>query len=295
MEISQAPIQEIHDSLFTQKGVQVFIKREDLNHPVVSGNKWRKLKYNLQEAKTKGLDTILTFGGAYSNHIYAVAGAGQASGLKTIGIIRGEETLPLNETLSFAKSCGMEIHYMDRETYREKDTLKVNLALQYEFDDFYLIPEGGTNNSAIKGCEELVSELENEYDHYCLSVGTGGTISGVITGLNGAHHVLGFASLKGDFLQPEVQKLVFDYSGKSYDNWKINTDYHFGGYARTKPELFDFMKSFEDKHDILLDPIYTAKSLYGLHELIHSDYFKPGSRILFIHTGGLQGRKGFGL
>lgn len=295
MEISQAPIQEIHDSLFTQKGVQVFIKREDLNHPEVSGNKWRKLKYNLQEAKAKGLETILTFGGAYSNHIYATAGAGQAMGLKTIGIIRGEETLPLNETLSFAKSCGMEIHYMDRETYREKDTLKVNLALQYEFDEFYLIPEGGTNSLAIKGCEELISELENEYDHYCLPVGTGGTISGVITGLNGVHNILGFSSLKGDFLQPEVHKLVSDYSGKTFDNWKINTDYHFGGYARTKPELFDFMKSFEDKHDILLDPIYTAKSLYGIHQLIHTDYFKSGSRILFIHTGGLQGRKGFGL
>lgn len=295
MEISQAPIQEIHEAIFTQKDIQVFIKREDLNHPVVSGNKWRKLKYNIQEAKAQGLDTILTFGGAYSNHIYAVAGAGQATGLKTIGIIRGEETLPLNDTLLFAKSCGMEIHYMDRETYREKNSIKVKLALQHEFDDFYLIPEGGTNNLAIKGCEELISELDEPYDHYCLSVGTGGTISGIVSGLKGTGDVLGFSALKGDFLLSEVKKIVSDYTGKSFDNWKINNDYHFGGYAKTKPELFDFMKSFELKHNILLDPIYTAKALYGLYELIHTDYFSKGSRILFIHTGGLQGRKGFGL
>lgn len=295
MEISPAPIQEIHDPLFVKKDVQVYIKREDLNHPVVSGNKWRKLKYNLQEAKSQGLHTVLTFGGAYSNHIHATAGAGQALGLKTIGIIRGEETLPLNDTLTFAKSCGMEIHYMDRSTYREKDSLKVKLALQYEFEDFYLIPEGGTNQLAIKGCEELISELEEGYDHYCLPVGTGGTIAGVVSGLKGAGKIIGFSSLKGDFLGPEVKVLVSDYTGKSFDNWEINNDYHFGGYARTKPELFEFMKSFEDRHKVLLDPIYTAKSLYGLHQLIHTDYFPTGSSILFIHTGGLQGRKGFGL
>ena len=295
MEISPAPIQEIHEPLFNQKGVQVFFKREDLNHPIVSGNKWRKLKYNLEEAKARGQDTILSFGGAYSNHIHALAGAGQAMGLKTIGIIRGEETLPLNDTLSFAKSCGMEIHYMDRETYREKDTLKVKLALQYEFEKFYLIPEGGTNKLAIKGCEELIQEIPETYDHYCLPVGTGGTISGIISALNDQMNIIGFSSLKGDFLASEIKQLLIDYNGKKYSNWEINNDFHFGGYARTKPELMGFMKSFEEKHNVLLDPIYTAKSLYGLYELIHNDYFKPRSRILFIHTGGLQGRKGFGL
>lgn len=295
MEISPAPIQEIQDPLFVKKGVQVLLKREDLNHPVVSGNKWRKLKYNLEEAKAQGQDTVLSFGGAYSNHIHALAGAGQALGLKTIGIIRGEETLPLNDTLSFAQSCRMEIHYMDRTTYREKDTLKVKLALQYEFEKFYLIPEGGTNKLAIKGCEELIHELPETYDHYCLPVGTGGTISGIISALNNQKNIIGFSSLKGEFLSSEIKQLLIDYNGEKYSNWEINNDFHFGGYARTKPELMDFMKSFEANHNILLDPIYTAKALYGLYELIHNDYFEPGSRILFIHTGGLQGRKGFGL
>jgi len=295
METMPSPVQQIHDPLFTEKGVEIYIKREDLNHRVISGNKWRKLKFNLAAAKAQQHETLLTFGGAYSNHIHAVAGAGKAYGFNTVGIIRGEETLPLNPTLAYAKSCGMKFHYLDRATYRLKTTLQVKYYLQNIFNRFYLIPEGGTNNLAIQGCEEIVTELEESYDYYCLSVGTGGTVSGVVSALKGQHSVIGFSALKGDFLTLEVEKFLQAYSDDKFTNWFINNDYHFGGYAKVKPELLDFMKAFEGKHKILLDPIYTAKSFYGLYDLIHNDHFSRGSRILFVHTGGLQGRAGFDL
>ncbi|OEK02756.1 1-aminocyclopropane-1-carboxylate deaminase [Roseivirga sp. 4D4] len=290
-----SPVQEIKEELFKEKGVQVFIKREDLNHPTAPGNKWRKLKYNLEEAKRQGHDTLLTFGGAYSNHIYAVAGVGKAHGFKTIGVIRGEETLPLNDTLSYAASCGMRIHYLNRTQYRDKDSANVKQTLQYEFGDFYTIPEGGTNNLAIKGCTEIISELEEDYSHYCLSVGTGGTICGIIQGLGGSGSILGFSSLKGSFLTAEVEKLNSEYVDTVFANWQINNDFHFGGYAKVKPELLKFTSDFESRHQILLDPVYTGKAMYGLYQLIHNGHFKSGDQILFIHTGGLQGRKGFGL
>ncbi|MBO3698713.1 pyridoxal-phosphate dependent enzyme [Roseivirga sp. E12] len=295
MEIKPSPVQEIKEELFKEKNVRVFIKREDLNHPIVSGNKWRKLKYNLQEAKNQEHQTLLTFGGAYSNHIYAVAGAGKAYGFETIGIIRGEEIPPLNKTLSFAVSCGMKLHYLNRSDYREKNARNVKQTLHNLFTPFYEIPEGGTNNLAIKGCTEIIQELEHDYDHYCLSVGTGGTISGIIQGLKGSSNVVGFSSLKGSFLTSEVKKLNSEYSDNLYENWQINNDFHFGGYAKTKPDLLEFMEGFESRQGVLLDPVYTGKAMYGLYQLIHNDHFNSGDRILFIHTGGLQGRKGFGL
>ncbi len=290
-----SPVQEIKEELFIEKGVKVFIKREDLNHPSASGNKWRKLKYNLEEAQKQGHHTLLTFGGAYSNHIYAVAGVGKAQGFKTIGVIRGEETLPLNDTLSYAVSCGMRLHYLNRVEYREKISTNVNQTLHNIYGDFYTIPEGGTNNLAIKGCTEITAELEKDYHHYCLSVGTGGTICGIINGLRGSGNIIGFSSLKGSFLSTEVEKLNLEYAKEHYSNWQINNDFHFGGYAKVKPELLKFMSDFECRHQILLDPVYTGKAMYGLYQLIHTDHFDSGDQILFIHTGGLQGRQGFGL
>lgn len=290
-----SPVQEIKEDLFEEKGVRVFVKREDLNHPVISGNKWRKLKYNLHEAQKLGNKKLLTFGGAYSNHIHAVAGAGKAYGFETIGIIRGEETLPLNDTLAYTQSCGMKLHYLDRDKYREKDKHKVKESLQNEFGPCYIIPEGGTNNLAIKGCAEIIDDLSDSYHQYCLPVGTGGTISGVIEGLKGSGNIIGFSSLKGSFLTSEVDKLLSEYSTNCYANWQINNDYHFGGYAKVKPALLQFMSGFEQRHDMLLDPVYTGKAMYGLYELIQNGNFDVGERILFIHTGGIQGRKGFGL
>ncbi len=290
-----SPVQEIKEDLFSEKGVRVFVKREDLNHPVISGNKWRKLKYNLKEAKRLGHKKILTFGGAYSNHIHAVAGTCKIYNFETIGVIRGEEVLPLNDTLAYAKSCGMTLHYLNRSDYRLKNNHAVKRGLQLAFGESYIIPEGGTNNLAIKGCTEIIKELTESYDHYCLSIGTGGTISGVIDGLDGKAGIIGFSSLKGSFLTSEIGSILSEYSGKIYNNWQVNNDYHFGGYGKAKPELLQFMSAFENRHYMLLDPVYTGKAMYGLYDLIHNDHFDPGQKILFIHTGGLQGRKGFGL
>lgn len=294
METLPTPIIPIQDPKLAEKGVELMVKREDLNHPVISGNKWRKLKYNLAEAKKQGQNRLLTFGGAYSNHIYATAGAGQAFGFETIGVIRGEEHLPLNPTLSFASKAGMHFHYMDRATYRKKSEESVIKLLKQQYGDFYLIPEGGTNALAIQGCEEIIKEIDMDYDYLCCPIGTGGTISGLISGLKGRSEILGFSSLKGDFLHEEVVRLLKQY-GIHYTNWSINTDYHFGGYARIKPALINFIKDFEQNHQVPLDPVYTGKMMFGIYDLVQSGFFPEGTKIIAIHTGGLQGKAGFGL
>ena len=294
MEIQTTPIVPINDPLLAEKGVDLWLKREDLNHPLASGNKCRKLKYNLIEAKKQGHTKLLTFGGAYSNHIYAVAGVGKAEGFETIGIIRGEAHAELNPTLSFAESQGMQFHYMDRETYRKKDSSEVINLLKQLYGGFYLIPEGGTNSLALKGCAEMAAELTDTFDYLCCPVGTGGTLAGVIMGLDGKGEILGFSSLKGNFLQQEVNDLLLA-EGIAYQNWSINTAYHFGGYAKVKPELLEFIRAFEQKHQILLDPVYTAKMLFGIYDLVEKGFFLQGSTVMALHTGGLQGRAGFGL
>jgi len=273
------------------KGLQLFIKREDVIHPYVSGNKWRKLKYNLEEARNKGYQNLLTFGGAYSNHIYATAAAANEAGFSSVGVIRGEELVnkPLNKTLQFAEVRGMRLHFITREKYRNKYDPKLLDDLKSSQGDFYLIPEGGTNELAIKGTQEIMDESTAEFDIICSSVGTGGTIAGIIEGMNESQQAIGFSALKGDFLKDEVQSLL---TGPAKNkNWSINTDYHFGGYAKSSKKLVDFMNSFEKKHKVLLDPIYTTKMMFGIYDMIKKDMFKAGEKILVIHTGGLQGRK----
>ena len=279
-------IQEVKSQIFEQSGVTLLIKREDQNHPFVSGNKWWKLKYNLEEALMAGHTTLLTFGGAYSNHIYATAAAARELGLKSIGIIRGEETLPLNSTLSFAKASGMKLHYVSREVYRNKTDASFIEQLHNQFGGFYLIPEGGTNELAVKGCAEFARQLMSEvdFDYLCLPIGTGGTIAGMIEGVDESKKIIGFSSLKGGtFLEDEIRK----YTAKK--NWQLVYDYHFGGYAKVTNELTEFMNEFEKQFDIPLDPIYTAKMMFGIMDLIKKNFFKSGSTILVIHTGGLQG------
>jgi 1-aminocyclopropane-1-carboxylate deaminase len=286
----KAQVQELESQIFEQSGVRLLIKREDQNHPFVSGNKWWKLKYNLEEALKTGEATLLTFGGAYSNHIYATAAAANELGLKSIGIIRGEETLPLNPTLSFAKACGMQLHYVSREAYRNKAEASFIEQFHNQFGDFYLIPEGGTNELAVKGCTEFAMQLsaEIDFDYLCLPVGTGGTIAGMIEGLDESKKIIGFPVLKGaQFLEEEIRK----YTSKK--NWKLVYDYHFGGYAKVTNELMEFMNEFEKQFSIPLDPIYTAKMMFGIMDLIKNKFFESGSTILAVHTGGLQGRAGF--
>ena len=270
----------------------LFIKPEYQNHKYISGNKYRKLKYNVLEAKKQGCQCLLTFGGAYSNHISALAFAGKEFGFKTIGIIRGEELfdkIEENPTLKFAKDCGMQFKFVSRSDYREKATQLFIGNLKKEFGNFYLVPEGGTNNLAIKGCEEILSDSDSDFNYICCPVGTGGTISGLINSSNSCQQVLGFPALKGDFLKNEIAKFV------KQSNWQLVTDYHFGGYGKVNKELIDFINKFKKDTSIPLDPVYTGKMMFGIFDLIEKGFFPEGSRILAIHTGGLQGITGMNI
>ncbi len=290
IKYDKTSIKKLKSQIFEQSGIKLLIKREDHNHPLVSGNKWWKLKYNLEEALKAGQTTLLTFGGAYSNHIYATAAAADELKLKSIGIIRGEETLPLNPTLSFAKASGMQLLYVSREAYRNKTETSFMEQLHKQLGDFYLIPEGGTNELAVRGCAEFAEQLNREvnFDYLCLPIGTGGTIAGMIEGLDESKKIIGFPVLKGaNFLEDEIRK----YTSKK--NWQLVYDYHFGGYAKVTKELMEFMDQFEREFNIPLDPIYTSKMMFGIMDLVKKKFFESGSVILAIHTGGLQGKACF--
>jgi 1-aminocyclopropane-1-carboxylate deaminase len=271
-------------------GIELFIKREDKLHPIISGNKFRKLKYNLEEARNLGHTTLLTFGGAFSNHILAVAGAGAEFGFKTIGVIRGEELaskIDENPTLAKAQELGMQFYFVSRTIYREKETPSFVSHLHQNFENFYLLPEGGTNNLAINGCEEILTSADKEFfTHIACAVGTGGTVSGLINSLGKKQQLIGFSSLKGAFLSEVIRNFVVK------TNWSINDDYHFGGYGKVTDELIQFLNSFYSQTNIPLDPVYTGKMVFGVLDLIENGYFPPNSKILMIHTGGLQGIKG---
>lgn len=291
-----SPLVLLDDPRLDAAGIQVWVKRDDLLHVEVSGNKWRKLKYNLLQARQLGKSGILTFGGTFSNHIYAAAAVGKWFKLPTIGIIRGDRIDPLNTTLTFAESCGMQLHFVSRTRYRNKQDLTRELASEYP--NHYLLPEGGTNAYALPGCAELAAEVNDQLpkqgaDYWCLSCGTGGTMAGLLTGLKGQSQVLGFSALKGDFHQKEIKTLLETNEYPIYNNWQINTAYHFGGYARYQPALLNFIHDFSSRHSIPLEPIYTGKLFYGIFDLVAKQYFPRGSTIVALHTGGLQGIAGF--
>jgi 1-aminocyclopropane-1-carboxylate deaminase len=288
LSYQETPVSEIQHPNLEKSGVRVLMKREDLNHPFISGNKWWKLKYNLQEALYQDQHTLLTYGGAFSNHIYATAAAAKELGLKSIGLIRGEETLPLNPTLRFAKDCGMKLHYLSRKDYREIDSASQIKSLQKAFGEFYRIPEGGTNGLAVKGCAEFGRALDLvDCNFICLPVGTGGTMAGVINGVSSSKKILGIAVLnEGAFLEKEIEKLL---AQRRTDQWKVLTEYAFGGYARRSPVVLNFIETFFAHNHIPLDFIYTAKMMCAVFDLIEKQYFEKGSTILAIHTGGLQG------
>ncbi|WP_378178188.1 1-aminocyclopropane-1-carboxylate deaminase/D-cysteine desulfhydrase [Aquimarina sp. SS2-1] len=289
-ELNASKNEEIVHPVLKKAGVRVFIKREDQIHKHVSGNKFRKLKHNLTEAKKLGFDTVLTFGGAYSNHIAATAAAGKIVGLKTIGIIRGEElandlehTLSENNTLHFASKNRMLLKFVSRNDYKQKTSASFLETLKREFGLFYTIPEGGTNTLAVKGCQEILTEEDRIFDIICCAVGTGGTISGVINASSKHQQVIGFPALKGSFLSDEIKK----YTDRT--NWNLIEQYHFGGYGKINTELIEFINRFRDEQNIPLDPIYTGKMMYGLFDKIQKGVFTKNTRILAIHTGGLQG------
>ncbi len=294
-QISRSPVTPLVGEAFQQCNVQLSLKRDELLDPEISGNKWRKLKYNLVEAQVQQKSTLLSYGGAFSNHVYAVAAAGKSYGFRTIFLIRGEKPKHPSPTLRFADAAGAQLHFCSRSQYRDPAFLH-HFAQQFG-DDVYVLPEGGSNHHAIKGCTEIVAELKIQMeqlpDFICLSAGTGATAAGVIAALDGVSQVLIFPALKGDGLEKDIAKMLLDYSGKSYDNWQLVKDYHFGGYAKHKPPLIRFINEFKGKLDIPLDPIYTGKMLFGIFDLVKQHYFPEGSKVVAIHTGGLQGIAGF--
>lgn len=281
-----SPVHQINDKLFDEQGLTVFIKRDDLIHPIISGNKWRKLKYILKKARGQNKTHLITFGGAYSNHLLATAAAAAKFGFKTTGIVRGEEVE--NDTLFLCRLQGMNLIFVDRESYRDKPAL----FEKYFADDAsaFFIDEGGTSLEGAKGCSELVAELTEQYDHIFCACGTGTTAAGIIAGLQ--EHKLStqfnaIPVLKGDFIKAEIDKLLVTHS-----TYQLHTDYHFGGYGKTTSELIDFIKQFIATTGILIEPVYTGKMLYAVYDLAAKQYFKPGSRILAIHSGGIWGLLG---
>ncbi|AMR33845.1 1-aminocyclopropane-1-carboxylate deaminase [Mucilaginibacter sp. PAMC 26640] len=282
-----SPVQQIQNPLFTEKGIEVFIKRDDMIHPLISGNKWRKLKYVLREAAGQDKTHLVTFGGAYSNHLLATAAAGAKFGFKTTGFVRGEEVS--NDTLFLCSLHGMQLIFSDRDSYRNKPALFDKYFSDNE--QAFFIDEGGASIEAAKGCSELIDELGETYDHIFCACGTGTTAAGIINGIH--HHKLPtrFNAIpvfkNGGFMANEIDRYL---TGPwQYD---LHLDYHFGGYAKTTPELIRFIKEFIASSGIMVEPVYTAKMLYAIYDLIAKNHFEPGSKILAIHTGGMMGLMG---
>lgn len=281
------PIIEIFDPLFEEKMVKVFVKRDDLCHPVVSGNKFRKLKYNLLEAEKNSKNKILTFGGAYSNHVAAVAEAAKLFGFEATIIIRGDElSKNSSQTLQLAFENGVELIFVTRTAYKDKSIFEEKYKATH-----YIIPEGGTNTLALKGVSEMVDEIVNfspNFDFICTSIGTGGTMAGICTNSIYNGKVLGASVLKnGEFLKTDIANLM---NSNFPSSSSIELDFHFGGYAKYNDKLLDFIDYFENKHKFLIDQVYTGKLFYAIYEKIKNDFFQKGSNILVVHTGGLQGK-----
>jgi len=286
-------IQAIDLPLLKEKGVQLFIQRDDTLHPHVSGNKWRKLKYNVLEAKQKGKTCLLTFGGAFSNHIAATAAAAQLAGMNSIGVIRGKDADPENSTLKFATSCGMQLQYVDRAEFRELRASGWKGVEVGNSEAVYVLPEGGSNDLAVKGCKEITGDWKEHYDFACCALGTGATFAGLVNGVSGDTHCLGFPAIKDQgYLSDEVSLFLEE---PSRQNWELIREYHFGKYGKVNADLINFMNDFYIKTGIPLDPIYTGKMIYGLIDMIKNDYFNPGTKVIAIHTGGLQGNAGINM
>lgn len=288
-----SPLQRLHDQRWEDRGVALWIKRDDLLAPEpndpLCGNKWRKLQYNLTLAKEAGHQQLMTFGGAYSNHIAAVASAGRHFGFQTIGVIRGE--LVSNPTLDRAEANGMQLHFIDRGSYRQKQDPAFLQTLTKRFGPSYILPEGGTNTDAFTGCAQLAQEILAQHSskptHLAVACGTGGTAAGLIDGLAGNAALLGISVLKGGFMSKEINGHL-ELLPNTTTPWCVMDDYHHGGYALRSPALDDFIQRFYQEHGIVLDPIYTGKLFFALYDLLDQDYFPRGSDVVAIHTGGLQ-------
>ncbi|CAM4067340.1 1-aminocyclopropane-1-carboxylate deaminase/D-cysteine desulfhydrase [Psychrobacter arenosus] len=277
----------LYQTMLLPHGITITVKRIDQVHPTISGNKWFKLKYNLLEAQRLGYSQLLSFGGAYSNHIHALAHAANEYGFTSIGIIRGAELAdkPLNSTLATAQGLGMQFEFITRSDYRLKHTPEYLAELQARYPYAYIIPEGGSNTLAVKGCEEILSEADRQdFDTVVCAVGTGGTFSGLINASHAKQKLLGFSALKGDFLTADVK----EWADSTKQNWTLYSEEVFGGYGKFDDKLLTFIKIIQQQYDLPLEPIYTGKAMYRLLDLIEQGEVLPHSKILFIHTGGLQ-------
>lgn len=281
-----SPEQRLDHPLYREKSVTVYIKRDDMIHPFISGNKWRKLKHNLLKVKELNKDTLITFGGAWSNHILAVACAAASHGLRSRAFIRGEDVS--NPVLDMCRLFGMQLIFVSREAYKDKRLLFNQLE---DKETAFMIDEGGAGPEGTMGCAELLNELQNKYDHIFVAAGTGTTAAGLSLGIqqhypNTVLHIV--PVLKGGiFIKNEMAVL-----NAPTDKCQFHVNYHFGGYAKVKPELISFVQNFIRQTGIMIEPTYTGKALYALHDLLEKNIFKEGSRILFIHTGGLTGLLG---
>ncbi len=284
-----SPIQEIKLNINNPNQVKLYIKREDLIHNIVSGNKWRKLKYNFKYIKNNNIKTILSFGGAYSNHLHALSWLAKKNKINSIGLIRGEKTFLANPTLSFCLKNNMRLYFLDRKTYREsKYNNEIINSLKENEKNIYVIPEGGFNEFGIKGCEEIMDEVDSSFNIISCSIGSGCTAIGLIRSLLPNQKFLGFCSFKNyNFVNQNIENYI-----NLKSNWSVNFDYNFGGFGKVNFELKKFMNYFSQTHGVKLDPIYTSKLFFGLLDMISKKKFPKESRILVLHTGGLQGLQG---
>ncbi len=288
-----SPLQRLKHPLFEQHQLNVKIKRDDLLHPIISGNKWRKLKYNIEQLKQENYRGILSFGGGYSNHIHALAYAGHYYGFKTLGIIRGEPHYANNATLSAAQKWGMQLIFVDRNSYRQRYDRNYLTELQQIYPEYFIVPEGGSNQLALPGVAEVCQELnsQTQYDTLLTPVGSAGTLSGLIIGDSNQHQILGIAVLKqAEHLIEQVKQLTC--AANSHDNWQLLTQYHYGGYAKFSPQNLTDLKAFSELTGVPFEPIYSGKMILALLDLINKNAFEPGHRIVLLHTGGLQGLAG---
>ena len=278
------PLSEVQHPLLKQQDVRLFVKRDDLIHLFISGNKWRKLKYNIAEMKRLQKAGMLTFGGAYSNHLLAVAAAGNTLGFSTVGIIRGEESLRKNPVLKKMEALGMQLQFISRKEYQQKTAKEFLTGLQKNFPDFYIVPEGGANKLGVQGCKEIVSEITIDYTHVCCCCGTGTTLAGISISLSPEKKAIGFCVHKGgETLEQNILKWTLGAT-----NFSMINDYHFGGFAKNTEELILFAQDFSVATKIPVEPVYTAKMFYGIFDLVKKGFFKPGSVLVAIHTGGIH-------
>jgi len=296
----KVPVQQVVHETFTDAGIDVLVRRDDLIDQQLSGNKFYKLFFNLRAAREQGFTRLLSFGGAYSNHLHALAAAGNRYGFNTLGVVRGERSTQLSPTLSDAEAWGMQLVFISRTDYRDKSEPELLAELQSRYGDFYLIPEGGANLAGARGMQllgqALEQQLKGDYTAICMACGTGTSLAGLAAGIDSTKLAIGFSVLKGEGGLGESISTTYRQLCDSdvAANWRLITGFHAGGYGKKHPEyLSQYWQNLERNSGIPLDPVYTLKLFWGINSLAQQGYWPRGSRIVAIHSGGLQGRRGF--